>query len=851
MLHLSGLTWATAVLVFLDALAVAFTPFGLEPRAAADNRFVQEESAADQQPLTPDHDQQWRIPRAAWSRAIGNHPAGATGVQPPFPDGPEPAQSRTKRGIPVGGIGTGSFMYNLAGSFGPWEFDVGGDDSQGGDWRLEANRGHEERFLSQAAFHLYVNGEGAPTVTTLATEDVLPAWPRLGVGQGTYSALFPKGWFRYEGLPVQMTLKHFSPFIARNYRASSLPVGLFQFQITNPTDQPLDASVMFTWPNAIYRENTSEYSYPRRGLSSTAVQDAATTGVRLQAQHPDNVPETQRTEWVIAAEPPSDGVASYSEDWAADGTGADVISAFGDDGVLPNAPLDERGGGRAGALAVKVTLPPRESRVIPFALAWDFPIVQFRNPIDGTRWSKRYTQWYPGGYRAWDIAREGLTKSAAWEQAIDNWWEPIARNSLYPLWLRRAALNELYYNVFGGVFWENGCLSKPKIFGRGPRRHLYFTHEANVYQVAESLDVRHYETRQLRTLFPNIERDVLLAWADFIADDALGRTPHDAGSPSNDPYFVYGQYYRTEPDQDPPEIDWKDLPSRFVQQAHAYWRYTGDDRFVRRVYPAARKTMAHLATADTNGDGLPETQGSETTYDGIDMRAESTLVAGLYIGALEAMVDMAKEARPQHVRGYRRRARRARNSAEKLLWVGARGHYALDSTPGGRLGLMTDALNGQRYAEVTGLPPVLNEDRMARHLARVYRRSVQPFGGGGIGAVNVVGRGGVPPAIKQGQEIWTGTSYFTAALMYRAGERTGREWLKRAALALARGIYSITYEDDSTAYWFDTPEGWRYDDVTRFRAQQYQRPRAVWELLLEIDDPFPRPGRPNAPAAVA
>ncbi|MFN2526962.1 MAG: GH116 family glycosyl hydrolase [Actinomycetota bacterium] len=833
MLRLSGLSLATAALVILEGLAVLFTPFGLEEEAVADDSHL------------------WRIPKAAWTRPLGNHPLGATGLQPPFSDGPEPAQSRTKRGIPVGGIGTGSFMYNLAGTFGPWEFDIGGDNSEGGDWRLEANRGHEERFLSQAAFHLYLKGEGPATTTTLATEDVLPAWPRLAVGQGRYHALFPKGWSAYEGFPAHVTLKHYSPFIARNYRASSLPVGVFKFQVANPTDRPLEASVMFTFPNAVYREDTGSYSYPRRGLKSFAVSDGTSTGIRLQAEHPDNVPETQRTEWVIASQPPVGGEVSFTEDWAADGTGTDIINAFGDDGRLPDVPIDERRGGQAGALAVKVTLQPGESRVIPFTLAWDFPIVQFRNPVDGTRWAKRYTQWFPGGYRAWDIAREGLSKADAWEKAIDAWWEPIARNSAYPLWLRRAALNELYYNVFGGVFWENGCLTKPKRFGRGSGRHLYFTHEANIYQVAESLDVRHYATRQLRTLFPNIERDVLLAWADFIEHDRLGRTPHDAGSPSNDPYFVYGQYYRTEPGQDPPEIDWKDLPARFVQQAHAYWRYTGDNRFLERVYPAAKKTMAHLATADTDGDGLPETEGSETTYDGIEMRAASTLVAGLYIGALEAMADMAKEVQPRDAERYTRQERRARRSAEELLWVSQSGHYAFDSTAEGRGALMTDALNGQRYAEVTGLPPVLNQDRMARHLGRVYRRAVLPFGGGHIGAVNIVGPDRRPPDVKQGQEVWTGTSYFTAALMYRAGERTGRPWLKRAALALARGIYEITYENSATAYWFDTPEGWRYDDITRFRAQQYQRPRAVWELLLEIDDPFVRPGRPQAGPTVA
>ena len=71
----------------------------------------------------------------------------------------------------------------------------------------------------------------------------------------------------------------------------------------------------------------------------------------------------------------------------------------------------------------------------------------------------------------------------------------------------------------------------------------------------------------------------------------MGRTPHDAGSPVDDPWFVVSQYSATRPAEAPLRVDWLDLPAKFVQQAHAYWTYTGDDTFGAEVYPALARTM--------------------------------------------------------------------------------------------------------------------------------------------------------------------------------------------------------------------------------------------------------------------
>lgn len=789
--------------------------------------------------LLPEGQPLWDIPDAAWKRAIGSYPPGATGTLPAF-GSLEPPVSRTKRGIPVGGIGTGSFMFNLCGSFGPWHLDIGGDDSVGSRWGSILNSGFEQRYLAGAAFHVRLSTSGGTTVDTLATEDTLPAWKPLQPNQGVYSALFPKAWFEYEGLPVPVALKQLTPFVARDEYRSSLPVGIFQIAVDNPTDERVDAALMFSFPNAIYRTPTAQYSYPRLGLRSQAVRGSGTVGVRLQAQDPSNVAETQRTEWVIAAKGPPGATLSTTEDWASDGDGSDLMSEFASTGRLPNRPIDSRRRALAGAVAVSFTLAPHERKAATFVLAWDFPVVQFRNPINGTRWWKRYTQWYPGHYQGWNIVRDVISGVSRLEQGIDAWWRRVTDNDNFPLWLRCAALNELYYDVFGGVFWENGCITKPKRFGARPGQHLYFALETDAYRDCESLDVRHYETRHLLQLFPTIEQDVLLGWADMVRAQPNHLTPHDAGSPVDDPWFVVDQYAATRRGEPPLEVDWLDTPAKFVQEAHACWAYTGDDQFGSEIYPDAVRAMDHLLSRDRDGDGIPDAYGFCTTYDDIPMFGATTYVAALTIGACEAMADFAKVFdTPKAVARWRSAASLARSSTEKKLWSEDAGFYRLATK--GRYGptLMADALCGQRYPAAHKLSDVLDGVRMARHLSNVYNNNVAAYSSGQFGAVNLVDLSGAPVHSFQARAVWPGGSYFTAAVMYEVGRSTGRTELLVEALETAYGVYRTTYEDDDTAFWFDTPAEWLPTSPLRYRASQYQRCRAAWELMATIEDPFP------------
>lgn len=737
----------------------------------------------------------WSVPACAWTRPIGNHPAGATG--------------RTKRGVPLGGVGAGNFMYNLCGTFGPWEFK---------------NGYHEEKFLPQAALHLFEQVHGnPPKITTLATEDVLSGWNKLQVGSGTYYALYPKAWLVYSGNTSDVSLKQFTPIIPHNYRETSYPVSIFQFKLSNPGSDTLNLALMFTFPNAAYGNDH------RTGYINRIVQEDGITGVIMKASDTSNGTTTQNTEWCIATQASTGSLVSFCTSWDGNGNGQDIYKEFSDDGVLPDSAIENSF--TASAIAVKITLAPGISTVVPFVLSWDFPIVRFGR---GTEWYRRYTEYF--GFTAghsFQISKEALLNFNAWESGVDKWQNLIINESTYPDWLKQGALNELYYDTFGGVFWENGCITKPaeSSYGTLPSDdHKYFSMECSDYPYCETFDVRHYEARHYVEFWPEIERDVLTWFADYISNDPVGGAPHDAGSPLADPFFQFSGYGGY----------WQDMPSKFIQQVYAYYYKTHDQSFLDFVWPACLKTLNFVRSCDLNHNGIPDV--GNTTYDGWGLHGDNLLCGGLLVGATEAMEQMAlAKGDTAFSRQLREYYTATKPVLDTLFWKPNLQYYKIDASSNA---IMADGLNGERYCETTNLDPILPAERIVSHLHQVYELCVKPlkdFNGDGEGDVGVVnGRNSDGSAIGGGQpsEVWTGSSYFIAAMMYHWGELESDSSLRVQALKAAYGVYYQTWINEQTAYFFDTPEAWNCDNPTQFRAQQYQRPRAIWELLLEMKNPF-------------
>jgi non-lysosomal glucosylceramidase len=790
------------------------------------------------------------IPRGAWVRSIGDVPASCQSNCP-------------KRGVALGGFGSGSFMYNYCGSFGPWADEVGN---------------YKQTWLTGAAFHFYERYRDSVTTKCLCTEaSLMPsAWDCMATGEGAYYALQPMGWCDYSCFACKVSSMFFSPVIPHNSRETSYPVAVWQFKLINSSPHPKEVSVMLTWPDPPF----SGGSQVRAGFTNTVRDSLGAVGIVLKASDPSNTPETQNSEWCIASSE-MDGCTVSCASWSISGDGSDIWSQFSDNGVLSGIvnPLDS-----AAAIAVKTILPPGDSVIIPFVISWDFPVVEFKSNYgtgQSTQWWKRYCEYFDTlSDNSFDMALEALNNYQSWEDQIDAWMSQFVEDPRYPDWMLCAGFNELYYNQFGGSFWESGLRSgHPQEFmGLHPEDHKNFIMECHAYTLSGNINVGHYSSIVYAKFWPEMERDLLRCHADIVLhyDECNPTVPNqtspEIGAPRNvmngycyigDPFFVMDAHrylIRSAPCADGNVHVLTDNSSKFIQRCWRYYSLYQDMEFLEYVWPAVESTYHYMMSYDCEAepkDSLPYVQGYDNAYDGWRMVGTDMYAGGFWVGALEAMDTMAailaKPVRPE-VHAWLEAAKR---NLDAELWDSTGQYYRIDTGSEYPTAVFSDALCGQRYCESFGLPDILPLWKMQAHLRKVYEVNVVPNSNFGARLGRMPNGSTVPTHDRDTYEYWVGTTYYVAAQMYHAG-------LKNEALNTAYGAYYPVYQADNLAYWFNTPEAWRdnglhprptstsawttdhpslpaeveflvdEDKDSRAYPHQYQRARAIWELMFEI-----------------
>ena len=772
-------------------------------------------------------------PRSGWRRPIGA-PYG----------GPEHARQDVNGtliddgawgGVPLGGLGAGSIGRTHRGDFARWHLDVG-----------------RHRFETVAAnqFSVFVGRGSTSSAHVLSTiqPDTLRTWNwDLPEGAGTYHGLFPNAWFEYDwdALPVHLVQRQFSPVIPGNYRESSFPVGIFEWQIENPGPDPVTVGLMFSWLNDIGRDREQDR---RGGHRNGSVRRDGLTGVVLQG--PSDGADVAGAAWngsfaIIAAEEPGIALTTFDRFLADDGS--DVWADFAADGRLddvadgrPSQPGEALGA----ALAATLELAPGETRALAFALAWDLPVVEFGA---GTRWCKRYTRFFGrSGRNAWAIGAEALAHRSEWSARIDAWQAPLLADSARPDWYKSALLNELYYLVDGGTIWTDAEPFRPLDASTTPTAtagppsgdgeiHAQLGHFAVLecfdYPFYNTLDVNFYASWALLLLWPQLEVSVVRHFAHTVdLDDPevvtvgwkgsraqrkrRGALPHDLGAPGEDPFLRPNAYSWR-------DINiWKDLNSKFVLQVWRDVTLVPDSNLARDTWPAVVQAMDYLGAFDRDGDGLPEHDGQpDQTYDTWSMTGPSAYSGALWLAALRAAIRLS-EIVGDAATGARFQGLLERGSVafEEKLWDGrsyrfdASGEASSDS-------IMADQLAGQWYADATGLGDLVAPDRVVSALRTVYESNVLGFMGGEMGAVNGVRPdGSIDESTEQSAESWTGTTYALAAFMIGRG-------LLEEGWRTARGAHDFTY---GRGLWFRTPEAYLGDG--RFRAAMYLRPLAIWAI---------------------
>lgn len=785
------------------------------------------------------------IPSCAWSRPIGLGWNNPYKVRYPsnLDDGPF-------HGMPLGGFGAGCVGRSHRGDFNLWHID-------GGE--------HVFQSLPACQFSVFEQvgqGEGkAYSLSTAAPEDgSLRSWQWYPQSGGSYHALYPRSWFVYQNVfQADLVCEQFSPILAENYQETSYPLAVFRWTAHNPTDQPITLSLMLTWQNLVgwftnadkspvvkVRDDGSPvYTYqPRLGESqgnfNRVIEDNGRVGFVLDRLRGEEAAIAEgEGQWAAAtfASPYTTEVFYYTR-WNPMGDGSELWQTFAVDGSLANWD-DETPAGVgeqiAAAIAVRFTLPPGQTRQIPFVLAWDFPVTEF---AAGVNYYRRYTDFFGRtGDHAWAIARTGLKMHQTWTDQIQAWQQPIL-DSTEPDWFKMALLNELYDLTSGGTLWSAADERDP--IGQ------FAVLECLDYRWYESLDVRLYGSFALLLLWPRLEKSVMEAFARAIPtqDDrtrvigyyytqgmpsptALHKianaTPHDLGAPNEHPWEKtnYTSYQDCNL--------WKDLPADFVLLVYRDFLLTGgtDYDFLITCWPAIHATLAYLKTFDLDGDGIPENSGApDQTFDDWRLQGISAYCGGLWIAALEAAIAIIKLLLVQapdlpHLQEslttYQTWLAQSRPLYQQTLWNGQ--YYRLDSGSGSDV-VMADQLCGQFYARLLGLPDVVPQDCARSALEMVYQTCFLQFHNGTLGAANGLRPGGLAekPDATHPLEVWTGINFGLAALLVQMGR-------KAEAMQLTAAVVYQIYEHGLQ---FRTPEAITAEQT--FRAGMYLRPMAIWAI---------------------
>jgi non-lysosomal glucosylceramidase len=770
------------------------------------------------------------IPKAAWRRAIGL-PLENPGVKQDAGD----IDDGYWQGAPVGGFGSGTFSRTYRGDFARWHVKAGVHK-------------YEVSYANEFAMFQQSEGEAHGTARVLTTDHPhdggLSSWSwDYPVGAGDYAALYPKSWYdyRWAQFPAHVVLEQFSPVLPDNYKESSYPVAVYRLHASNPSNKAVTVSVLLSWTNMAGWFRT--YSHDFGGATNQGnfnehvreVVDSPGTmkGIVFDRKRSGDEPNEWDGQFAIAALQTEGVEVTYQTTFQAKGDGKSVWSRFSKDGRLANDDTSWVSDGErlAGAIAVRFTLQPGETRVVPMVIAWDFPVVQFG---EGRKWDRRYTDFFgTNGRNAWNIAREGLLKAAAWSDAIDAWQAPYVNDESKPLWYRGMLFNELYTLTDGGTFWgrQRGAVKN------APASFALL--ECFDYAYYATLDVRFYASLPLLKFWPDIDKRVLREFAETVPKEwpeqglwvwktqqtgepslhkrkKIGAVPHDLGVPQGDPFIAVNEPGWQDTN------DWKDLNSKFVLMVYRDYVLTGrkDEAFLRETWPAVKAAIQYLRQFD-HGGGIPENSGyPDQTYDSWVVRGVSAYSGGLWLAALRAGEETARVLNDKASQDeYHRLFAKARETYIRTLWNGE--YFRYDAASVAKDAVQTDQLAGQWYAHMLGLGDLVPREMQLSALKKIYALNVMKFGDGKLGAANGMLPDGTVLDNEQAKEVWAGTTLGYAALLKGEG-------MKDESYQTVWGLYHVIYE--SKGYWFRTPEAW---DVTgNFRASMYMRPAGVWAMEM-------------------
>jgi non-lysosomal glucosylceramidase len=621
--------------------------------------------------------------------------------------------------FPLGGVAAGSLGLGGRGQLRDWEIFN------------RPNQGFSPAYAFPAIWAQA--GEGAPVAHVLESRILPPYQGEDGLGfrnapglsrlrEAVFTGEYPLARidFKDPGLPVEVSLDAFSPFIPHDPDDSGLPVAILRYRVRNTNAATAKASIVFSIDNPVTHTLNDKARRINEYRTANTLAGLSMSNSGLAAEDP------MWGTFVLAAIPAQGIRLTYWRGWPKGAWWNSPLlfwDAFSATGQLNDEPSQFD---TVGALCQSRAIPPGQSADFTFLLAWHFPN---RTPewcgwtappgkgktLIGNFYSARFKDaWDAGLYAAANLdtlekrtrqfaaaLRESTLPDAIKEAASAN-LSTLASTTCF-----RTADGE--FHGFEGSNDQLGCC-----YGN-------CTHVWN-YETATTF------------LFPSFARSLRKAAFGFSEDDEGG---------------IHARQVLPDGETRDPIIA---ADGQMGQIMHAYldWKVSGDSAWLQSMWPRIRKSIAF---AWVNGGWDPARSGVTTgvqnnTYD-VAFFGPNPLCGIYYLGALRAGEEMAlsvgdtssaelykalrdhgrqwieanlfnSEFFIQQIRGY------ALNQIHPSLQIGATGMSPEDPQFQVGKGCLIDQLMGQYLSHVANLGFLVSPERVQKTLASIYRYNHKP-----------------------------------------------------------------------------------------------------------------------------
>lgn len=634
-------------------------------------------------------------------------PKPAAGIRRPFPGITYDETACAARFL-LGGIGTGNISV----------------DQRGGLTDFEIFNTPKKGFRSPYTFFaIRAKGEDGKTVLkALEAREQPPfnrshgfnAWEIGGLPRFRHSEMcgrYPFVQVRLldDGAPVSAVMEAFTPFIPLNTDDSSLPGAVIRYRVRNTSSQTQEVSVAGSFANLCNYSGQDLFTKPLfRGESlNRYVEGGSCRGIRFSTG--------SRTEQDLAymdmAFMTTESNPTYLEYWNEgawwDGL-QDFWNDFSEDGELTEGRTLSAKGNRMhqsdikmASLCVKKEIPAGEEREFEFLLTWYHPNrIRSWDQLQDIRETGRplirnYCARFGPSLRTAEYLARNMDRLKAGSRAFQR----ALYTSTYPDSVLDAVASNITvirsntcFRVEDGTFFAyEGCFDNAGCCDGN------CTHVWNYAQT-------------LAFLFPELERS--MRRTEFLTEtDGDGRMTFRARKYLGDPAWEF-----------PPAADGQ---MGCIIRLYRDWKFSGDDGFLRELWPKARKALEFaFKNWDSDGDGVLDSR-QHNTYD-IEFYGLNSMVNSIYLAALRAgeeicgyLGDMKTKAKYASIR------EKASKILDEATFNGEYYQQKIEDVDEYKYqfgsGCLSDQLFGQELAHVNGLGYVLNPDHVKKALASVFR----------------------------------------------------------------------------------------------------------------------------------